>query len=500
MGSANFRGNSLGYPIFKSKILARVRDKVIANPFAHKVGRKAGLRIVPASDEVPHVQPTPILSLEGTKTHGGHQGGCSVELQDLIWAFRNDGSFAEDELIAYIEDHLGQTIAEAFPTEWAEVLATGEDRTVVAEIPPDEVTIRLKYVEGDTLSCEHLPTHTFTLTDNDYSMEVYITGLPPTSPTALPTTIVHYVQYPDYAAHVEDPEVVWLSASTTPAVTSGVFGVSVDGVMHFPFVKIRAHYTQQIAHIRRDRWTSVGGVPTVTSQTWEYTTNLPLLGFKSVVRIPSESGLSPNETDPLRLGTISASAVINSDFVRAANLTLATSGEFWLKTQTSGVPSTGVGLSSGTADTDSEAWSLFLGVLGDYNALATASDPTITLDEADKSVAVSYMTDANALYIPFRGCQADEGADEARYTAIAVNYGGRYYDGQVANLATDNSTSANDYLDGLQERIIRKAAGTPPDASDPGIGTAQTEFYRQLPAGGPDAMAADVRCITPGPP
>lgn len=89
------------------------------------------------SEDMPHPQPTPILSLEGTKS------GCSSELQSLIQAFRSDGQVAEDALVDYIEDYLGQSIEDAYPTEW-EAARDGTPQTITIDLGVDVLTLTLK--------------------------------------------------------------------------------------------------------------------------------------------------------------------------------------------------------------------------------------------------------------------------------------------------------------------------------------------------------------------
>lgn len=108
---------------------------MIFTPFSRKIGRKAGLRMVP-SEDVGSPQPTPILSLEGMK------GGCSAELQSLIQTFRSDGQAAEDALMDYIEGELGQSIEEAYPTEWA-AAGNGERQTIEVDLGVDVLTLTL---------------------------------------------------------------------------------------------------------------------------------------------------------------------------------------------------------------------------------------------------------------------------------------------------------------------------------------------------------------------
>lgn len=132
----------MGFPIITRRILERVPQAVLKTPFARAIVRKAGVRL-PAEEEGAFGSlPVPILSLEGSKP------GCSAPLQTLInrWRSQAEGTperaAALADLIAYIEDAIGQTLEEAYPTEW-EAALNGEPQVIEIDLGTDVVTLTL---------------------------------------------------------------------------------------------------------------------------------------------------------------------------------------------------------------------------------------------------------------------------------------------------------------------------------------------------------------------
>lgn len=132
----------MGFPILVRAVLDRIPKVVLNRAFAVAIHRKGGSRTGASSEGLAGSLPIPILSLEGNKG-----SGCSLELQSLIEAYRGaiattDEQAAEDALIGYIENALGETIEEAFPDEW-EAALTGENPQFEIDLGTDVVTITL---------------------------------------------------------------------------------------------------------------------------------------------------------------------------------------------------------------------------------------------------------------------------------------------------------------------------------------------------------------------
>lgn len=571
-----------GFPILVRAVLERVPKVVLSTPFARALHRKGGARTVVVNQGAAGTLPIPILSLEGSKS------GCSPELQALISAFRDaprgtpQREAARDDLLAYIEDALGQTIAQAYPGQfeaarsgtdqtitidlgddevtltltqcddptgelsdcqqqlqnlvdavqaspgnvtamnnlirfiedqkgevidelsgsaWDQVQQDGVARTVVIDVCDSQVTLRIDGTLRSTTGCR-LDRYTLHLTQNDFTLDHTQQFTPPSS-----SFWSGYITPPSSTVHLENPRLEWLGIGVDDAILSraknlGTTSVLKDGVQWRPAYRINGSYTTTIAVQQ------VHDASRTPADRFNYEIKLPPFGFKLITRRPSGSPTGLTVDNPLRLGSISSGQIspANTDYCRAVDRTHE--GEFneWqlppIAASQPFVPNIEIGASS-MAQLQTR--------VSQYNSQRTIVDPVLTLDEANMTATVTFLTRDNAKYVGATGCGSSNTAATKVFDAITVDWGGYYSGGGTPQLRTNSIFTAfqDDWIEGVLERVIRN--------SDNKCGVAHTNYDRQLPAaagtfdpkvgalidlehGGHTACPGDARCITPGPP
>jgi hypothetical protein len=127
-----------------------VRARTLTTKMARSIVRKAGVRPGDFTDTTTLGSGALVILSVGGSAMG--TVACPIELQTLIDAFEADPTPANREaLIDYIEDELGQSIAEAYPEEW-EAVQNGEQRTIRIDLGTYVVELTLSQGEGGVVS------------------------------------------------------------------------------------------------------------------------------------------------------------------------------------------------------------------------------------------------------------------------------------------------------------------------------------------------------------
>ena len=157
----------MSFPTTYRAIREIVRRKVLQSKTARDIVRKSGFRPSTSTTTTSaDVGGGPILTLVGI-TVGQF---CSLELQVLIDAYdANPTTANRNAVMDYIEAELGQSIAEAYPTEWA-AAQNGTPQTIEIDLGSDIVTLTLGAVSTeDDYEVGLGGNHNFDITSNEFS-------------------------------------------------------------------------------------------------------------------------------------------------------------------------------------------------------------------------------------------------------------------------------------------------------------------------------------------
>lgn len=209
-----------GYPRTYEEWMNLWYDWSLEDKNATAIMRKAGFR--PGAGGV--LSPVPILSVEGSRIA---EASCSVELQALIDDFHADPSDeTRDALTAYIEGLLGETIEDAFPSEWTAALSGQGEQVVTFTSDTDVIRLTFNryptgFSSGGSYEVEIPGNYSFDITSDDIHASSALTAWTTGMNLSGDEYIQAITQTPSYAIHLGKNQSVRANASAFDAEGGG---------------------------------------------------------------------------------------------------------------------------------------------------------------------------------------------------------------------------------------------------------------------------------------
>jgi hypothetical protein len=358
-----------------------------------------------------------------------------------------------------------------------------------------------------------------TLEQQDFHMGTIDVGTTPTFPVTGGFISEQYDVFPEFDVHLEHPSLVWVQQGTGAHARSAGESpmsnrVQVGGVFYVPMIRLKGHYTHRVA-LRHHTFDSTSGTDV---HTYTYEQQNPPVGMKLVRRAPSGTSGQLTVDDPLRMGTLSWSgnpeveaSISSCDFTLFENSSSSAtdnirtgqglSNQYSIYSQRDTQFRWPHDLSGQSQVSATAAWTDFKQDVAAYNATATAFLPTLSADDNERTITVSFMTNDNAIYIRTHGCEVVSGAQTAeslKYDTLAINYGGYYHhrSGWASSLQLlpqyrSYFVGRHDFLDGVQERLLQD--------TDDDVGTTKTNYRRASAIGSGDYIPS-IEAAVVGPP
>jgi hypothetical protein len=360
---------------------------------------------------------------------------CSPELNQLVNALNaNPSQETRQPLVDYIEDELGESLEEAYPTEW-EAAETGEEQDITIDLGDDRLRITL---DQCIFSCTDLQTYHFEFPQLEFDLSTVYTD---TIPFSGSLDYSHTIK-PDITVEIQQPEFTYLEIprSTSQGLDAADAGLyesllaknhghigdggapvapQIGDYLYVPYLKVKGVWRSKIAKTTEHHTGA-------NTHRYRYYVQKPLMGFGYYYRFESPvSGFPRDPDDPFYFGgfdnpasphvSANDSELPNSSSLPAVSST-GKGGTTPLDYSFPDIaygPNPTYGLNnkrmseffSGFTASDTTAYDEIIGKIEDYIEFATGPyDPVVTIDEGAGEIVVSQETDDNCLYIALPVC------------------------------------------------------------------------------------------------